>query len=491
MPTAIPQSPPPPQSKEAHPPKATVRGKKEDLFREVLDGAKKQVKPKQREPKAPEPAAEKEAEAPAVDHETSVDAEAEAGTEEVVDERPAPRRKEKSRKSEGSDVEEPVQMGEAAVVTAAVPFEVAVDFTIVNDAGVAAEAGVETDSAPPSDLATTDEQLLAGLSNVFVRTMETPGAAADPADAQAPGLGLQSSPITEASPETTDTVSPASPGAAVPAGVVSVSIPPETVIEEAEDLPVATPRMDVRLPEEAVDGGESIAPEDLPVVARDVSLPGEQSAGDEQTGGDPSGGEPSQEQAVTLATSFSALVAENDPTQAADATTLAPPVKPDQPAVTKVVLPTAAPVADPLEARFAEANHPRIVTAVQAELMPGGGGSVRLRLDPPELGALQVRIEVKDGVLAASFQTSNDEATRLLSRSLQQLKNTLESHGVTVEKLHVQQTPREQWDGGRNGDERQQQSPQHWQQQEQQRREMLQRMWRRVRDGRDPFDLVA
>jgi flagellar hook-length control protein FliK len=166
--------------------------------------------------------------------------------------------------------------------------------------------------------------------------------------------------------------------------------------------------------------------------------------------------------------------------------------KPDQPQGVKVAFQPQVHVADPLEARFAESNHPRIVTAVQSELMPSGG-TVRLRLDPPELGALQVRIDVRDGVVAASFQTSNDEAARLLTQSLHRLKTTLESQGVSVEKLHVQQTPREQWDGGRggNGDERQQHSAQHWQQQEQQRREMLQRMWRRVRDGRDPFDLVA
>jgi flagellar hook-length control protein FliK len=186
----------------------------------------------------------------------------------------------------------------------------------------------------------------------------------------------------------------------------------------------------------------------------------------------------------------STQIAADAPAVDADTAAILTGQKPDSASAMKLVPPPAARIADPVEARFAEANHPRIVTAVQSELMPSGG-TVRLRLDPPELGALLVRIDVKDGVLAASFQTSNDEATRLLSRSMQQLRTTLESHGVTVEKLHVQQAPREQWDGGRGGDDRQQNPPQHWQQQEQQRREMLQRMWRRVRDGRDPFDLVA
>lgn len=145
------------------------------------------------------------------------------------------------------------------------------------------------------------------------------------------------------------------------------------------------------------------------------------------------------------------------------------------------------------EARFAQENHPRIVTAVRSEMI-GGGGKMEIRLDPPELGALAVKIELRDGVMTAAFSTSSDEATRLLSHSLSQLKNTLETQGISVEKLQVQQAPREEH-SSRSGEDggRQQQGGQDEREskQDQERREMLQRMWRRIAVGSDPVDLTA
>jgi flagellar hook-length control protein FliK len=158
-------------------------------------------------------------------------------------------------------------------------------------------------------------------------------------------------------------------------------------------------------------------------------------------------------------------------------------------------LPSSAPQAPVRpEAELVAANHDRIVTSIRGELMPNGG-TMRLRLDPPELGTLQVTVRMLDGVMSASFETSNDQATRLLSHSLGQLKQVLESQGLSVEKLHVQQSPREQ-SGSSSGDDPQHQQPSHedrqWARQEQQRREMLRRMWRRLGlAGTDPLDLVA
>lgn len=146
----------------------------------------------------------------------------------------------------------------------------------------------------------------------------------------------------------------------------------------------------------------------------------------------------------------------------------------------------------PPEAQFAQVNHPQIVTGLHGQLLPTGG-NMQIRLDPPELGALSVIVRVHEGVMSASFETSNDQATRLLSHSLNQLKTSLEAQGVTVGKLHVQQSPRDQQSSSR-GDERQSQddSPQdNPAQREQQRREMLRRMWRRLSGGNDPLDLVA
>ena len=122
---------------------------------------------------------------------------------------------------------------------------------------------------------------------------------------------------------------------------------------------------------------------------------------------------------------------------------------------------------------------------------------MHIRMDPPELGALSVQIDVHDGVVAATFGTSNDEATRLLSHSLGQLRQTLEAAGISVDKLQVQQAPREHFSGGPNSNSREQERSSGQQAYErsarddQQRREMLQRMWKRVTVGRDMLDLVA
>jgi flagellar hook-length control protein FliK len=155
--------------------------------------------------------------------------------------------------------------------------------------------------------------------------------------------------------------------------------------------------------------------------------------------------------------------------------------------------PAASPAlpALPPEVRFASANHENIVTSMRADLMPNGG-SMRIRLDPPQLGALQVTVQIRDGLVTASFETTSDEATRLLGHSLNQLKTVLEAQGVAVDKLQVQQAPRETQTSGRHDDGRREQgSPSQNARQEQQRREMLQRMWRRLAGGQDPLDLTA
>lgn len=147
------------------------------------------------------------------------------------------------------------------------------------------------------------------------------------------------------------------------------------------------------------------------------------------------------------------------------------------------------------EARFATDNHEKIVTSMRSELMPNGG-SMRIRLDPPQLGAMQVTVQIQDGVITASFETSSDEATRLLGHSLNQLKSVLESHGVSVDKLQVQQVPRDAQtftanDDGQKDQGRPSQDQEHAARQEQQRREMLRKMWQRLAGGQDPLDLIA
>lgn len=153
----------------------------------------------------------------------------------------------------------------------------------------------------------------------------------------------------------------------------------------------------------------------------------------------------------------------------------------------------APPVPVRPEAEFAETNHDKIVTSLKSQLMPNGG-TMRMRLDPPEMGVLQITVKMRDGAMTASFETSNGDATKLLSHSLSQLKAALESQGISVEKLHVQESPKNQDSQANSEDGRQQQQPQQHEEsarQEQQRKEMLRRMWRRLGIGSDPLDMVA
>ena len=152
--------------------------------------------------------------------------------------------------------------------------------------------------------------------------------------------------------------------------------------------------------------------------------------------------------------------------------------------------------AEPPEVQFADTNHEPIVTGVKAQLLPHGG-SMQIRLDPPELGGLKVMVEMRDGAMTATFQTSNEEATRLLSHSLNQLKHVLEGQGVSVERFKCSRCPKgdSASSGGNNDDAKQQQNPQNWQDEHAARQEQQQgsapRMWRGVSGMSDPIDVTA
>ena len=94
----------------------------------------------------------------------------------------------------------------------------------------------------------------------------------------------------------------------------------------------------------------------------------------------------------------------------------------------------------PPEVQFAENNHGKIVSSVHTQLLPNGG-TMQIRLDPPDMGTMSVSVHMRDGVMSATFETSTDQASRLLSHSLGQLKTALESQGVSVGAIHVQQRP--------------------------------------------------
>lgn len=64
-------------------------------------------------------------------------------------------------------------------------------------------------------------------------------------------------------------------------------------------------------------------------------------------------------------------------------------------------------------------------------------GEVRLRLSPPELGALRLEIRVENGALTAQLQTETDSARTAIIDNLPVLRERLAEQGVRIERFDV------------------------------------------------------
>ncbi|TWU00327.1 Flagellar hook-length control protein FliK [Botrimarina colliarenosi] len=86
-----------------------------------------------------------------------------------------------------------------------------------------------------------------------------------------------------------------------------------------------------------------------------------------------------------------------------------------------------------------------------------GGGPVEMRLSPPELGALQVKIEVKEGVMTAKMEVETPAARNALLDNLPALRERLDQQNIRIDKFDVEVRDEAQQ---RGGDWRQQQDNQ-------------------------------
>ncbi|MFM7133563.1 MAG: flagellar hook-length control protein FliK [Planctomycetota bacterium] len=78
------------------------------------------------------------------------------------------------------------------------------------------------------------------------------------------------------------------------------------------------------------------------------------------------------------------------------------------------------------------------LAAKGAELLANQrGGTITMRLDPPELGAMRIEIRIAQGAVFADFEAQNPEARALLESNLSMLRRRLESQGLAVERLTV------------------------------------------------------
>jgi flagellar hook-length control protein FliK len=77
------------------------------------------------------------------------------------------------------------------------------------------------------------------------------------------------------------------------------------------------------------------------------------------------------------------------------------------------------------------------------------GGSIRLRLNPPELGSLQLEITVRKGVMKARVETETPAAKNLLMDNLSLLRDRLAQQDIQVQQFDVELMDRGQ--GGFTG----------------------------------------
>lgn len=77
------------------------------------------------------------------------------------------------------------------------------------------------------------------------------------------------------------------------------------------------------------------------------------------------------------------------------------------------------------------------------------GGPIEIRLSPPELGSLQVRIEMKEGVMTASLDVETPAARNALLDNLPALRDRLEQQQIRLEKFDVDVRD----DSGQRGDD--------------------------------------
>ena len=65
------------------------------------------------------------------------------------------------------------------------------------------------------------------------------------------------------------------------------------------------------------------------------------------------------------------------------------------------------------------------------------GGTLQLRLSPPELGAMRIQLSVKDGVMSASLETDNANARRVLLDHLPALRDRLAEQNIRIDRFDV------------------------------------------------------
>jgi flagellar hook-length control protein FliK len=69
--------------------------------------------------------------------------------------------------------------------------------------------------------------------------------------------------------------------------------------------------------------------------------------------------------------------------------------------------------------------------------MGDGGGTLRLKLNPPELGSVHMEISVNKGMMKARLEAETKEAKNLILENLPALRDRLAQQNIKIQKFDV------------------------------------------------------
>lgn len=155
---------------------------------------------------------------------------------------------------------------------------------------------------------------------------------------------------------------------------------------------------------------------------------------------------PSTTASASASTAEPAPSAMTGPTAAATATAAATGATPggDAGAPSPTSFAQSATMANATQAGTADADGARVAEQAMRgmrSVLDSRGGTVTLRLNPPELGSLRIEVRLNAGNVQANFEASNAQAGSLLNQHMQALRTALENQGLTVDRLNVQHQP--------------------------------------------------
>jgi len=95
--------------------------------------------------------------------------------------------------------------------------------------------------------------------------------------------------------------------------------------------------------------------------------------------------------------------------------------------------------------QLTEAHQTRLINRVARAFQSAGegGGEIRLRLSPPELGSLRLEVKIHSGVLSAHIEADTPATRTLLLHNLHVLRERLEQQNIRVEQFDVDLSDRQ------------------------------------------------